>query len=824
MDQLLSKEHYSLPMRYLFNKLFVVVALTICLPLSAFGFSFYVSDIRIDGLQRVDERSVFAELPINIGDRLDDALLASSVKSLFKTGSFSDIQAKRDGDVLVISVEERPAISSIEIEGNKTISTEQLLEALKMSGLEEGEIFKRVTLERIHLELERQYLSQGRYGAKVKTNVTPEGRNRVAINIEVTEGDVARIQHITIVGNKQFSDQELLGQFALRIPSVWTLFGKSDEYAREKLSGDLEILRSYYLDRGYINFQVESTQVSVSPDKQSVYIAVNVFEGEKYKVSDVKLAGDLPPTEANLEHFLLIRKGYFFSNKLVTLTNELLSKQLGNEGYIFSRVNGIPDVDEENKTVALTFFIDPGQRSYVRRINFIGNTKTADVVLRREMRQMEGAWASGEKIELSKTRLNRLGFFKEVNVETPRVGGVNDKIDVNYLVEEGTFGELTASIGYADGTGAVFSGSLSQNNFLGSGNRLSVSLSRSNYQDNYNLTYNNPYYTIDGVSRGFNFFFRETDYEENNGPSTVTNTFGGSVSYGYPIDENQRVGFSFGYTNTEILQSNVSFYIAEIREFLVDQDNFDVFTASLNWSWTTLNRGLFPDRGASQGLQLQISVPSASELEYYKLSYNAQRYFPVKNDWAIRVRSELGYGAGFGETDSLPFFQHYRSGGFGSVRGYRSNTLGPQSSEVFLVDAATTDFDPELSCNEYVTRNGKIECLTDLDPFGGNLLLEASIELIFPAPFIKDRRSVRTAFFIDAGNVFDTDRLQYDLASDSFSGQSNDFDSGALRYSVGVGLTWMTAIAPLSFVMARPFGNEDGDRTKSFQFELGRSF
>ena len=810
-------------MRYLFKKLFFVVTLSIFLPLNAFGFSFYVADIRIEGLQRVDERSVFAALPLNIGDRLDDIVLGRSVKALFKTGNFSDIQVKRDGDVLVLTVEERPAISAIEIDGNKSIGTEQLLDALKMSGLEEGEIFKRATLERIHLELERQYLSQGRYGAKVKTTVKPEARNRVAIDIEVTEGDVARIQHMTIVGNREFSDQELLSQFELKIPGVWGLFSKSDEYAREKLSGDLETLRSYYLDRGFINFQVESTQVSVSPDKQSVYIAINVYEGDKYKVNDVKLAGDLPLPADKLKNFLLIRKGFYFSNQLVTLSNELLSKQLGNEGYIFSKVNGIPDINEEDKTVALTFFIDPGQRSYVRRINFIGNTKTADVVLRREMRQMEGAWASGEKIEFSKTRLNRLGFFKEVNVETPRVGGTNDEIDVNYTVEEGTFGELTASIGYADGTGAVFSGSLSQNNFLGSGNRLSVSLSRSDYQDNYNLTYNNPYYTIDGVSRGFNVFFRETDYEENNGPSTVTNTFGGSMNYGYPVDENQRVGFSFGYTNTEIIQSNSQFYIAEIREFLQNQDNFDVFTASLSWNWSTLNRGLFPDRGASQGIQLQVSVPSASELEYYKLTYNGQRYLPLKKNWALRFRTELGYGGGYGDTDSLPFFQHYRSGGFGSVRGYRSNTLGPQSSEVFLVDTST-DFDAEQSCMENVLRAGNVECLVDTDPFGGNLLVEGSIELVFPTPFVKDRRSMRTAFFVDAGNVFDTSRLQYDLASDSFTGRSNDFDSGKLRYSVGVGLTWMTAIAPLSFVIARPFGDEEGDRTKSFQFELGRVF
>lgn len=810
-------------MRNFLRRCFIAFALFLSFP--AFSLSFYVADIQIDGLQRVDARSVFAVLPINIGDKVDDAVIASAAKALFNTGNFNDIKIKRDNDVLVVEVEERPAISSIKIHGNKSIGTEQLMEALKNSGLKEGEIFKRVTLERIHLELERQYLSQGRYGAKVSTKTKVKKRNRVAVEIEIAEGDVSRIQHISIVGNKAFSDTELLDQFELRVPGYWSFFSKDDQYAREKLSADLEALRSYYLDRGYANFQVESAQVSVSPDKQDVYITINISEGEKYKITSVKLAGDLALPEEKLKPFVLIRSGFYFSNRLITMTNELLTKQLGNEGYVFAKVNGMPVINEKDKTVDVTFYVDAGQRNYVRRINFIGNTKTSDVVLRREMRQMEGAWASGEKIEFSKLRLNRLGFFKEVNVETPRVPGSEDQVDVNYTVEEGTFGELTASIGYSDGIGAIISGSLSQNNFLGSGNRVSVSLSRSAYQDDYNITYNNPYYTIDGVSRGFNVFYRKTDYEENNGPSTVTNTFGGSMTYGYPIDENQRLSFSLGYSNTEIVEINNYVYVVEIRDFLKDQSDFDVYTTTGLWSWSTLNRGLFPDRGASQSAQLQVSVPQASDLEFYKLTYDGQLYLPVNNEWTFRLRTQFGYGDGYGETVNLPFFQNFRSGGFGSVRGYRNNTLGPKSSEIYRPDPLLlTSFDPSLSCIDYVTRNGQLECLIANDPFGGNLLLEGSIELIFPTPFVKDKRSVRTAFFVDSGNVFDTHTQQYDLQSDSFSGHDNSLQFSELRYSVGVGLTWMTAIAPLSFVIAEPIKSQDDDRTRTFQFELGRVF
>jgi len=819
-------------------KRFLAVSTLIFLLISstAFAQSFYVSDIRVEGLQRISARVLFSEFPIDVGDEVNTSILRRASSILFKTGNFDDIELYRDGDVLIVKVKERPSISSIEIEGNETLPTEVLMDALNQSGLSEGEIFKRVTLDRIHLELERQYTGQGRYGAKIETKTIDRSRNRVALSINITEGDVASILHINIVGNKVFSDEELLGNFELRAPGFWSFFRKDDLYAREKLSGDLETLRSYYLDRGHINFSIESTQVSISPDKQDVYLTINIAEGEKFIVSDVKIAGEIPVDEKAINALILIRPGMVFSNKMMTVSNDLISKRLGNEGYIFAKVNGIPDINEEEKTVELTFFIDSGDRTYVRRINFVGNTKTADEVLRREMRQMEGSWASGHRIEQSKARLNRLGFFKEVDVTTPRVPDTPDQIDVNYLVEEGNFGELSASIGYSGGSGGlILSGSLSQNNFLGSGNRVSLNLNRSEFQENYSFSFDDPYFTVDGVSRGFNIFFRETDYEEGNGPNTITNSFGGSVSFGYPISEIERLRFSFGYSNTETLQRSDIAYIAEIKEFLKEQDNFDTVTVTGGWSKSTLNRGLFPDRGASQTLSLQASLPSMSELEYYKLTYSGQKYYPLSSllpnnrflltaqGWALRFKTELGFGDGYGETDLLPFFQHFRSGGFGSVHGYRQNTLGPTSTEILVFDPNATGLNC-LGPQGPIDADGNAECVTDTDPFGGNALIEGSAEIIFPVPFVKDKRSFRTAFFLDAGNVFDTRRQAYNVETGLFDGQSFKLDFGDLRYSYGIGLTWMTAIAPLSFVVALPFGDEPGDSTRTFQFELGRVF
>ena len=475
---------------------------------------FTVSDIRVNGLQRVSAGSVFGALPLNVGETVDERRLADATRELFKTGFFEDIQLSREGDVLIVTLLERPSISSLEIEGNKVISKDDLLKGLKQSGLAEGEIFQQATLEGVRNELQRQYVAQGRYSANIEAEVIPQPRNRVALKINVTEGSVASIQHINVVGNKVFKDEELTDLFELKTKNWLSFFRNDDKYAREKLSGDLERLRSYYFDRGYINMDITSTQVSITPDKKHVYITVNVDEGEQFTIREVKLSGDLKVPEEEISALLLSREGQVFSRKVMTTTSELITRRLGNEGYTFANVNGIPEPHDEDNTVSLTYAVDPGKRAYVNRINFRGNTKTTDEVLRREMRQMEGGWASTYLIDQSKTRLERLGYFKEVNVETPQVPGTDDQIDVNYSVEEQTSGSITASVGFAQNAGLILGGSISQSNFLGTGNKVSLGLTRSDYQSNYNFSFVDPYWTVDGVSLGYNAFYRETDYDK----------------------------------------------------------------------------------------------------------------------------------------------------------------------------------------------------------------------------------------------------------------------------------------------------------------------
>lgn len=453
------------------KRLLLTAVLTVLMIAEVHAESFTISDIRVNGLQRVSAGSVFGALPLNVGEQADDRRLVESTRALFKTGFFQDIQLGREGNVLVITVVERPSVASIEIEGNKAISTEDLMKGLKQSGLAEGEIFQRATLEGVRNELQRQYVAQGRYSATVETEVVPQPRNRVGLKVNINEGTVAAIQHINVEGNTKFADDDLIDLFELKTTNWLSFFKNDDRYAREKLSGDLERLRSYYLDRGYINMDIASTQVSITPDKKHVYITVNVNEGEKYKVRDVKLSGDLKVPEDQVKALLLVQKDQVFSRKLMTTTSELITRRLGNEGYTFANVNGVPTPHDDDHTVDITFVVDPGKRAYVNRINFRGNTKSADEVLRREMRQMEGGWASTYLIDQSKTRLERLGFLKEVNVETPAVPGVDDQVDVNYAVEEQASGSITASVGFAQSAGLILGGSITQNNFLGTGTR-----------------------------------------------------------------------------------------------------------------------------------------------------------------------------------------------------------------------------------------------------------------------------------------------------------------------------------------------------------------
>ncbi len=840
--------------------------------------SFIVADIRVEGLQRISAGSVFAAMPLAVGDLVNAEAIRAASRSLFATGNFDDIRIGRDGNVLVVIVVERPSISEINIEGNKAIETEALLDGLRGAGLAVGQVFQRSTLEGMQLELQRQYVQQGRYDASIETEVLPEPRNRVAVNIDVDEGTVAAIKHINVVGNEIFDDEELTDLFALKTTGWFSFFTNDDKYSREKLTGDLETLSSWYLDRGYLQFSIDSTQVSVSPDKKAVYITANVTEGEKFTVTTVDLSGDLVLPESDLQRFILVNEGQTFSQQLVTSTEEFMTRRLGNEGYNFAKVTGIPEINEEDNTVALKFFVDPGKRTYVRRISFKGNQKTADEVLRREMRQMESAPASASAIEQSRIRLERLGYFSKATVETPEVAGHDDLIDVDFTVEEQSSGSIGASFGYAQDAGLIFGLNLQQDNFLGTGRRIGIGLNSSRYQDLYSFNYTNPYFTEDGVSRGFSVFYRSTDLSEINVARYTTDTLGASLNFGYPIKETQRLGFSFGVANTDITagrfavqeikasprlvdgvdgffvstrQDDGTYSAAEIFQPLAELptdaltlppedgfldlngDQFLNWTSSVSWSQSTLNRGILATRGASQSLVFEVAVPG-SDAEFYKLVYQGERFFPITNEWILRVRGELGYGDGYGDTTNLPFFEHFFSGGFGSVRGFESNTLGPRGTPAVLYDITqpVTAIDENGGATQvggadgrqfgYVVDpdTGKLlfnTLTTEPDPFGGNALIEGSVELLFPLPFLKDRSKLRSAFFIDAGNVFNTK---------CSSNQLNcfDIDAGELRYSVGVGVTWITGFGPMSFSLAKPLNESPEDEREIFQFTLGRGF
>ncbi|WP_078084819.1 outer membrane protein assembly factor BamA [Microbulbifer mangrovi] len=848
-------------------------SLGLALPVAAYAQSFVVNDIRVEGLQRVSAGSVFAALPVRVGDQIESLDIQSATRALFRTGYFQDIQIGRESGVLVITVRERPAISKIEITGNKAIKTEDLLKGMNDNGLAEGQIFKRATLEGLAQELQRQYVAQGRYGASVKTEVKELPRNQVELKVVVDEGSVAAIKHINVVGNRAFSDDELAEIFELQTTGWLSWLNSDDKYSREKLTGDLERLESYYLDRGYLEFKIDSTQVSLSPDKQSVFITVNITEGDVYTVSDVELAGDPVVSEEEIRRLLLVRKGQTFSQVLMTTTSDYITKRLGNEGYTFAEVNGMPEANEEDKTVKVTFFIDPGKRAYVRRINFRGNTRTSDDVLRREMRQMESASASSARIEQSKVRLERLGYFKEVQVETTEVPGTSDQIDVEYTVEEQPSGTIGGTVGYAQGSGLVLGANVQENNWLGTGKSVGFAVNTSRYQSVVNFSYTDPYFTPDGVSRGFNVFYQERDYSEINLSSYNTTTYGAGLSFGYPISEISRIGLNVGFNHLELSthSSSVQEIVAsprplsnvtgEIdlsdRQDVLDElgvavddgvaldlsmpigpglvntdfdgfvdlygDEFDSWSLTTSYARSTLNRGILATRGASQRASMEIALPGG-DLEYYKFIYTAQYFRPLTKDLTLRLRTRLGYAEGYGDTGQLPFFENFYGGGFGSVRGFERNSLGPRSTpaESYLSEACAVDAEGNVTKRCYLLNTATGELATQStgrrpDPFGGNILVEGSAEVIFPIPFVKDQRSMQSAFFIDAGNVFSSNCGVTQL-------NCYDIDAKYLNVSAGVGLTWITGFGPLTFSLSKALEQNEDDEIEVFQFSLGNSF
>ena len=782
---------------------------------------FIVNDIRIAGLQRVSTGSIFNTIPISVGDKIDDRKIVDITRALFATEQFDDIQIGRDGNALIITVAERPSISSIDISGNSALKTEILLESFDGIGITEGQVYKRSTLERMKAELVRSYSSQGRYGAGVEIYETPQPRNRVSISIEIDEGESAKIDGITILGNNIFSDEDLLDVMELSEGSWLSFLSNDDQYSREKLQGDLENLESYYLDRGYLQFSIESSQVSISRDRSSIYITYIISEGPKYTISDVKIVGDMPINEELIDPIIETQKDITYSQAQITQIEEIFTSLLGNEGYAFASVKGQPDIDEEMLEVDLSFVIDPGKRTYTRKILFEGNEITQDDVLRREMRQFEGAWASDDKIEQSRVRLERLGFFKEVNVETVPVPGTDDQIDVKFRVEEETTGNVGGNLGYSD-FGLMIGFNLQERNFLGTGNSVGIAINKSIYQEVYNLSFYDPYYTIDGASRGYSLYYRKTDYGEFNIANYTSDSQGLGIQFGYPISDTQRVGLNLTYDKTEIDQGTLP--VRDILDFLLEEGNsFQTVSAQAVWSRITLNRGMFPTDGASTEALFLATLP-LSDINYYKLNIRQKFYQPL-NVWDLvfGFQGEIGYLAPYGDTNIVPFFQHFYAGGPRSLRGFESNTLGPRAtpSPCYGFDTVNDLCPPLIDSNfdgipDSPAYNQSIIYQRD-DPIGGDVKIEGSMQLIFKLPMVEDQRSMRTAFFFDFGNVFAMECREYQVSC-----YKPSIDE--LRYSIGVGLTWITGFGPMSFAISKPYNEDEFERTEEFQFTIGTVF
>ncbi|MCP5151224.1 MAG: outer membrane protein assembly factor BamA [Chromatiales bacterium] len=739
--------------------------------------SFVVRDIRVEGVQRISPGTVFNYLPIRVGDAVDSTRTAEAIRALYKTGFFRDVRIEREGgDTLVVSLVERPSIASIDFVGNKEIETEQLIESLQQIDFAVGRVFDRSVFDRVTQELERTYFGVGKYGVEIRGTVTPLERNRVGVRFDIVEGEVARIKQINIVGNEVYEDDDLVDLFQLTSSRFWSFWTKSDQYSKQKLAADLETLRSYYLDRGYINFNIDSTQVSITPDKKDVYITVNITEGEQFAVREVKLAGELIVEPEELIPLVTVREGDIFSRRRVTETSAKLTERLGNDGYAFANVNAVPDIDEANREVALTFFLDPGKRVYVRRINFEGNTKTRDEVLRREMRQLEGGWISTAAVARSKERLERLTYFEEVNVETPAVPGTTDQVDVNFTVVEGSSGNLLIGAGFSQGEGVIFQTSVTQDNFMGTGNRLTGSFNNSEVNRNIGIGWFNPYFTDDGVSRGLEAFYRRTDAADANLADYDLDELGGSVTFGVPISEFNTIDFGLiaKRTKFEINEDNAS---NEVRQFERDNgDEFDSLAFTIGWETDSRDSRLLPTRGSVTRLEGEVATP-VSDLQYFKLTAKHQRFIPLFREYIFVAKGEVGYGDGYGNTDELPLTDNFFAGGVRSVRGFEANTLGPRDS--------------------------------NNDPLGGRIKVLGSAELVMPVPFARESKQFRVSSFVDAGQVY---------------GPGEDVDLGELRYSAGVSAFWLSPLGPLTASVALPLNDKSGDDTQVFQFTIGTSF
>jgi outer membrane protein insertion porin family len=779
----------------------VAAAVAAAYCVNAMAQEFTVRDIRVEGVQRTEAGTVFSYLPVRVGDRFDPERGSQAIRALYASGLFKDVRLEVDGDVLVVLVEERPAVAAVELSGVKEFDKDQVVKSLREVGLTEGRIFDRALLERSEQELRRQYLSRGLYGVDVKTTVTPIERNRVNVSMVVNEGDVARIRSITFTGNNVFSDSTLRGAMELSTPNWLSWYTKRDQYSRQKLGADLESIRSFYLNRGFLDFRIESTQVSISPDKNDIFINVNLFEGERYTVSGVKLSGELLGLEEELTALIDVKPGETFNAERLNAVAKRITDRMATLGYAFATANPMPESDKENRTVAFTIVVDPGRRVYVRRVNIGGNSRTKDEVIRREVRQYESAWYDSEKVRLSRDRIDRLGFFESVNIETPAVPSAPDQVDVNVTVKERATGNIQLGAGYSSTEGLVITAGLSQQNLFGSGNALSLEINTSKANRVIAITHTDPYVTTEGISRTVEVFDRKSDLAELGLSSVGYSTRGAGLVYGVPFTEFDRVFFGLRWENTTIDLTPYSpiRYVEYVRQF---GESTDTLAFTTGWSRDNRDNLLVPQRGNYQRAFAEVGLP-VLDLQYYRLSYQYQQFWPVFSKVTLAMNTEIGYGDGY-SGDPYPIFKNFYVGGIGSVRGYEGGSLGPR----------------DLSGN----------------PLGGNRRFNASFEALVPLPGAD--RTLRAMAFLDMGQVWGQTVLCPDGSAPTFSAtstvvcpttgnpvyQNQRIDLGDLRYSVGIGLAWISPLGPLKLSYAYPINNQPGDRLQRFQFQIGTGF